>query len=137
MSSPEQKVNVRYIVDDVQAAIDFYTSRLGFTLRPSAAPVLAGVTRGHLRLLLASPGSSAGRPMPDGRPPEPGGRSAGPAAGTGCPDGAAGGTRAPDPGHLGQTWPDQSSIPHARRVAMPRAVWRTTARPLMPIAAAI
>jgi len=73
MSSSEQVVNVRYMVDDVQAAIDSYTSHLGFTLRPSAAPAFADVTRGNLRLLLAGPASSAGRPMPDGRKPGPGG----------------------------------------------------------------
>jgi catechol 2,3-dioxygenase-like lactoylglutathione lyase family enzyme len=66
-------VNVRYMVDDVQAAIDFYTGHLGFTLRTSVAPAFADVTRGNLRLLLAGPKSSAGRPMPDGRTPEPGG----------------------------------------------------------------
>jgi catechol 2,3-dioxygenase-like lactoylglutathione lyase family enzyme len=73
MSSPEQMASVRYIVDDVQAAIDFYTSHLGFTLRFSAVPAFADVTRGSLRLLLAGPASSAGRPMPDGIRPEPGG----------------------------------------------------------------
>lgn len=73
MSSPEQMVNVRYMVDDVQAAIDFYTSHLGFTVRSSAVPAFADVTRGNLRLLLAGPASSAGRPMPDGRKPVPGG----------------------------------------------------------------
>src|SRR6266487_7095813 len=73
MNSPEDMVNVRYMVDDVQAAVDFYTSHLGFTLRFSAAPAFADVTRGHLRLLLSGPASSAGRPMPDGRTPEPGG----------------------------------------------------------------
>ncbi len=73
MNSPEDMVNVRYMVDDVQAAVDFYTSHLGFTLRFSAAPAFADVTRGNLRLLLAGPQSSAGRPMPDGRKPEPGG----------------------------------------------------------------
>jgi catechol 2,3-dioxygenase-like lactoylglutathione lyase family enzyme len=73
MSNPEQMVNVRYMVNDVQAAIDFYTAHLGFTLRSSAAPAFADVTRGSLRLLLAGPASSAGRPMPDGRTPEPGG----------------------------------------------------------------
>lgn len=73
MSSPEDMVNVRYMVDDVQAAIDFYTRHLGFTLRLDAAPAFADVTRGHLRLLLAGPKSSAGRPMPDGRTPGPGG----------------------------------------------------------------
>ncbi len=73
MSNPEDMVNVRYMVDDVHAAIDFYTRHLGFTLRFSAAPAFADVTRGNLRLLLAGPKSSAGRPMPDGRKPEPGG----------------------------------------------------------------
>jgi catechol 2,3-dioxygenase-like lactoylglutathione lyase family enzyme len=73
MSTPEEMVSVRYMVDDVQAAIDFYTSHLGFTLRTSAAPAFADVVRGNLRLLLAGPRSSAGRPMPDGRTPEPGG----------------------------------------------------------------
>ena len=73
MSSPEQLVRVRYMVDDVQAAVDFYTSHLGFTVRTSAAPAFADVTRGNLRLLLAGPASSAGRPMPDGRKPGPGG----------------------------------------------------------------
>jgi catechol 2,3-dioxygenase-like lactoylglutathione lyase family enzyme len=66
-------VNVRYMVDDVRTAVDFYTTHLGFTLRSSAAPAFADVTRGHLRLLLSGPASSAGRPMPDGRRPGPGG----------------------------------------------------------------
>ena len=66
-------VSVRYMVDDVQAAIDFYTEQFGFTVGISAVPAFAEVTRGHLRLLLAGPGSSAGRPMPDGRLPGPGG----------------------------------------------------------------
>ncbi len=66
-------VNVRYMVDDVQAAIDFYTTHFGFTLNTAALPAFADVTRGNLRLLLAGPQSSAGRPMPDGRKPEPGG----------------------------------------------------------------
>jgi catechol 2,3-dioxygenase-like lactoylglutathione lyase family enzyme len=65
--------NVRYMVDDVQAAVDFYTTHFGFTLRSSAAPAFADVTRGNLRLLLSGPTSSAGRPMPDGRRPSPGG----------------------------------------------------------------
>jgi catechol 2,3-dioxygenase-like lactoylglutathione lyase family enzyme len=72
MSIPEQMVSVRYMVDDVQAAIDFYTGHLGFTARTSAAPAFADVTRGNLRLLLVGPASSAGRPMPDGRKPGPG-----------------------------------------------------------------
>ena len=66
-------VNVRYMVDDVEAAIDFYTTHFGFTLRSSAAPAFADVVRGELRLLLSGPKSSAGRPMHDGRQPGPGG----------------------------------------------------------------
>lgn len=66
-------VNVRYMVDDVDAAVDFYTKHLGFTLRMSAAPAFADVVRGKLRLLLSGPKSSAGRPMPDGTVPAPGG----------------------------------------------------------------
>ena len=70
---PDEFVNVRYMVDDVETAVDFYTSHFGFELRTSAAPAFADVVRGHLRLLLSGPKSSAGRPMPDGRTPEPGG----------------------------------------------------------------
>jgi catechol 2,3-dioxygenase-like lactoylglutathione lyase family enzyme len=66
-------VNVRYMVDDVDAAIAFYTTHFGFTLLSSASPAFADVTRGELRLLLSGPTSSAGRPMPDGRRPSPGG----------------------------------------------------------------
>jgi catechol 2,3-dioxygenase-like lactoylglutathione lyase family enzyme len=66
-------VYVRYLVDDVQAAVDFYTTHLGFTLNSSAVPAFADVNRGNLRLLLSGPRSSAARPMPDGRRPEPGG----------------------------------------------------------------
>jgi len=66
-------VSVRYMVDDVDTAIDFYTQHLGFTLRMSAAPAFADVVRGKLRLLLSGPTSSAGRPMPDGTQPAPGG----------------------------------------------------------------
>jgi catechol 2,3-dioxygenase-like lactoylglutathione lyase family enzyme len=73
MNMPEELVNVRYMVDDVQQSIDFYTSHFGFTLRSNAAPAFADVVRGHLRLLLSGPASSAGRPMPDGRVPGPGG----------------------------------------------------------------
>ena len=69
----DSMVNVRYLVDDVQAAIDFYTTHLGFTLRTAHLPAFADVTRGNLRLLLSGPASSAGRPMPDGRRPVPGG----------------------------------------------------------------
>jgi len=70
---PEELVSVRYMVDDVQAAVDFYTTHLGFRLRTSAAPAFADVVRGNLRLLLSGPRSSAGRPMPDGATPGPGG----------------------------------------------------------------
>jgi len=66
-------VNVRYMVDDVEAAVSFYTTHLGFTLLSSAAPAFADVSRGDLRLLLSGATSSAGRAMPDGRRPEPGG----------------------------------------------------------------
>jgi catechol 2,3-dioxygenase-like lactoylglutathione lyase family enzyme len=69
----DETVNVRYMVDDVEAAIDFYTRHLGFTLGTSMAPAFADIRRGALRLLLSGPASSAGRPMPDGRQPEPGG----------------------------------------------------------------
>jgi catechol 2,3-dioxygenase-like lactoylglutathione lyase family enzyme len=66
-------VNVRYMVDDVDVAVTFYTTHLGFTLISKTAPAFADVARGDLRLLLSGPTSSAGRPMPDGRRPGPGG----------------------------------------------------------------
>src|SRR5882672_9362042 len=66
-------VHVRYMVDDVDAAITFYTTHLGFTPLSNAAPAFADVVRGRLRLLLSGRTSSAGRAMPDGRTPEPGG----------------------------------------------------------------
>lgn len=69
----DEMVNVRYMVDDVEASIEFYTKHLGFTLRMSAAPAFADVRRESLRLLLSGPASSAGRPMPDGTKPGPGG----------------------------------------------------------------
>jgi catechol 2,3-dioxygenase-like lactoylglutathione lyase family enzyme len=69
----EDLVNVRYMVDDVEASVDFYTRHFGFEPGLNAAPAFAEVMRGHLRLLLSGPKSSAGRPMPDGRQPEPGG----------------------------------------------------------------
>jgi catechol 2,3-dioxygenase-like lactoylglutathione lyase family enzyme len=69
----EEMVNVRYMVDDVAEATEFYTTHLGFTLRSSRLPAFADVTRGNLRVLLSGPESSAGRPMPDGVKPEPGG----------------------------------------------------------------
>src|SRR3954447_6185821 len=61
------------MVDDVETAVDFYTTHFSFTVRTSAAPAFADVVRGNLRLLLSGPKSSAGRPMPDGACPEPGG----------------------------------------------------------------
>jgi catechol 2,3-dioxygenase-like lactoylglutathione lyase family enzyme len=69
----DEIVNVRYMVDDVDEAIAFYTKQLGFELLSNASPAFADVKRGNLRLLLAGPKSSAGRPMPDGRVPGPGG----------------------------------------------------------------
>lgn len=65
MTTPDQLASVRYIVDDVQAAVDFYTTHFGFTLRMSAAPAFADVTRGPLRLLLSGPASSGARATPD------------------------------------------------------------------------
>jgi catechol 2,3-dioxygenase-like lactoylglutathione lyase family enzyme len=65
-------VNVRYMVDDVEAAVAFYTTHLGFTLISKTLPAFADVARGDLRLLLSGPTSSAGRLMPDGRRPVPG-----------------------------------------------------------------
>ena len=70
---PDSMVNVRYMVDDVEAAITWYTKHLGFEVISSAAPAFADVKRGSLRLLLSGPKSSAGRPMADGAQPAPGG----------------------------------------------------------------
>ncbi|MCZ4093811.1 VOC family protein [Sinorhizobium psoraleae] len=69
----ETTVNVRYMVDNVEAAIAWYTKHLGFSLLSNHAPAFADVKRGALRLLLSGPTSSAGRPMPDGERPQPGG----------------------------------------------------------------
>jgi len=69
----ETTVNVRYMVDDVEAAINWYTRHLGFWLVSNQGPAFADVRRGVLRLLLSGPASSAGRPMPDGDRPRPGG----------------------------------------------------------------
>ena len=68
-----EQVNVRYMVIDVQQSVDWYTAHLGFEQISNAAPAFADVKRGALRLLLSGEKSSAGRPMPDGRRPEPGG----------------------------------------------------------------
>ena len=64
---------IRYIVSDVNRSIDFYTQRLGFRLDRQAGPAFAIVSREDLTLWLSGPQSSAARPMPDGRVPEPGG----------------------------------------------------------------
>jgi catechol 2,3-dioxygenase-like lactoylglutathione lyase family enzyme len=69
----DQIVNVRYMVSDVEESIAFYTKVLDFEVLSDAAPAFADVRRGNLRLLLAGPKSSAGRPMTDGVTPGPGG----------------------------------------------------------------
>jgi catechol 2,3-dioxygenase-like lactoylglutathione lyase family enzyme len=69
-------VQVRYIVNDVDAAVDFYCRHLGFTEQMRPAPVFAMLTRGDLRLVLSRPGGQnmgGGSELPDGRVPEPGG----------------------------------------------------------------
>jgi catechol 2,3-dioxygenase-like lactoylglutathione lyase family enzyme len=73
MMSNTDTVHVRYMVDDVAAAVTFYTEQLGFTLLTNWGPAFADVKRGNLRLLLSGHTSSAGRPMPDGAQPGPGG----------------------------------------------------------------
>jgi catechol 2,3-dioxygenase-like lactoylglutathione lyase family enzyme len=65
VTAPDQYASVRYLVTDVQAAIDFYTTHLGFTLNTSAAPAFADVVRGPLRLLLSGPASSGARATPE------------------------------------------------------------------------
>jgi catechol 2,3-dioxygenase-like lactoylglutathione lyase family enzyme len=69
----QSMVSVRYMVDDVEKALDFYTTMLHFEVLTSFPPAFADVHRGNLRLLLSGPTSSAGRAMPDGAEPEPGG----------------------------------------------------------------
>ncbi len=64
-TTPDELANVRYIVDDVAAAVDFYTTHLGFTLQTNAVPAFADVIRGPLRLLLSRPASSSARATPD------------------------------------------------------------------------
>jgi catechol 2,3-dioxygenase-like lactoylglutathione lyase family enzyme len=66
-------ISIRYMVNDVDEAIGFYTEHFEFALGLNASPAFAEVIRGRLRLLLSGPRSSAGRPMPDGRTPGPGG----------------------------------------------------------------
>jgi catechol 2,3-dioxygenase-like lactoylglutathione lyase family enzyme len=70
---PEDLGSIRYLVDDVDTAVAFYAGQLGFVLRGDARPALAELVRGSLRLLLSGSTSTAGRPMPDGRTPAPGG----------------------------------------------------------------
>src|SRR5262245_42143383 len=73
MTDPAAFVNVRYLVDDVEAAVAFYTEMFDFEAITNFPPVFADVVRGNLRLLLSGPTSSAGQPMPDGATPGPGG----------------------------------------------------------------
>ncbi len=70
---PTNTVNVRYMIEDVKAAIDFYTKYLGFTIQTDSSPAFASVVRGNLRLLLSGPESSGRRALPDGTRPTPGG----------------------------------------------------------------
>jgi catechol 2,3-dioxygenase-like lactoylglutathione lyase family enzyme len=68
------RVSVRYLTDDVDAAVDFYIERLGFKVEMQPGPGFAVLSRGNLRLLLNRPGAGgAGQPTPDGRRPQPGG----------------------------------------------------------------
>ena len=73
MSDRNEMVSVRYMVDDVEKAVTFYTKFLDFKALTNFPPAFADVARGNLRLLLSGPNSSAGRPMPDGTKPRPGG----------------------------------------------------------------
>ncbi len=66
-------IAVRYLVRDLEEAIAFYTGHLGFALKEQMGPAFAYVTRGDLTVWLSSPLTSAAKPMPDGRKPEPGG----------------------------------------------------------------
>ena len=65
MTTPDQYGSVRYLVDDVAAAVDFYTTHLGFTVTMNAAPAIAQLTRGPLRLLVSGPTTSGARATPD------------------------------------------------------------------------
>lgn len=67
------RISVRYMIDDVPAAIRFYTTHLGFSLEHDASPAFASVVRDGVRLLLSGEGSSGKRPLPDGRRQVPGG----------------------------------------------------------------
>lgn len=65
MTTPDQYGSIRYLVDDVQAATDFYTNHLGFTVMMNGAPAISMVTRGPMRLLLSGPTTSGARATPD------------------------------------------------------------------------
>ncbi|HEX5011550.1 MAG TPA: VOC family protein [Planctomycetota bacterium] len=67
------RVSIRYMIDDVPAAMRFYTTHLGFSVEHDASPAFASVVRDGVRLLLSGEGSSGKRPLPDGRHQEPGG----------------------------------------------------------------
>lgn len=71
--APSEKVSVRYMIDDVAAALEFYIRHFGFEVERDAAPAFASVTRGNLRLLLSGPMSSGRQPLADGTQPMPGG----------------------------------------------------------------
>ncbi len=71
--NPDDLVSVRYLVDDVGAAVDLYVQHLGFVVRTNFAPAITDIVRGRLRLLLSGPTSSAGAAMPDGQVPASGG----------------------------------------------------------------
>ena len=73
MIDPQQMVSVRYMVDDVEASVAFYTDVLDFEVLTNTPPAFANVVSGNLRLLLSGPTSSAGRPLSDGTQPGPGG----------------------------------------------------------------
>src|SRR4029078_11434618 len=70
---PMSMVSIRYMIDDVKSAIEFYTTHLGFALENDASPAFSSVIRDRVRLLLSGKTSSGRRPMPDGREPVPGG----------------------------------------------------------------
>ena len=65
MLAPDQYASFRYLVDDVQAAVEFYTTHLGFVVNMNAAPAIAQVTRGPMRLLLSGPTTSGARATPN------------------------------------------------------------------------
>src|SRR5215475_12355294 len=73
MSQDSNIVSVRYMIDDVDAAVAFYTNHLGFRLEKDASPAFASVVRGNLRLLLSGEKSSGRQPLGDGTKPVPGG----------------------------------------------------------------